>query len=482
MKVAANTLVSAVARTLGLVLAFFSLGIATRYLGLGGAGEYFTVLAYAGIFNVFADLGLYQTLLRDIAHADSNKKGGITESSSAATEASVFSDFLSLRAFSLILVLGIIAPLIATFLPYSRAVKFGIIIGSLIFICQSLTTLFIAIFQKYLRMQIVAMSELLARGVQAALVFILLTHGHGLVAALFAVLAGSVAQLAVLALFARSHISYRFSVNFGAWKSIIRASYPIALSAIFSFIYFKIDTLMISLFKTSYDVGVYGLAYKLLEILVAYPSIYVGLLVPALALAAISDRNGFHKIMQQAFDVLVFVAIPLFFGGAALSYKIIALFGPGYSDAAPTLVILLGAVVAIFFGTLYSNALIAAHKQSVLAKVYFWGMVLNIAANLYAIPRWSYFGAATTTLLTEAGVTIAMIAALKKEGLLSAKLSRLPAIFAAGLIMYIVLNLAGRSSLLVLLPAGVAVYGVCAFAFKAISRSELVSALKPEQT
>jgi len=460
-RIAQNTAVSVFARTLGLVLAFFSLGIVTRYLGPDKAGSYFTVLAYVGIFSVFADLGLYQILLRNISRPDADESG-------------IFSSFFSLRVVSLLAILGIIAPLVVIFLPYEAVVKIGVVLGSFIFICLSLITLFVAVFQKHLRMHIVAAGEFFARIIQFVLVFLLLRAGYGVLAALGAMLAASVVHLVVVAVYARQHIPYRFTFNLASWKGILRVSYPVALSTVFSFIYFKIDTLMISYLKPAYDVGIYGLAYKILEMLVAYPAIYVGLLIPVLTSAALRERKIFFKIMRQAFTVLSFAALPMLVGGWMLAPKIISIFGDGYGDSIGVLMLLLGATFSIFFGTLYSNALIIVNKQMTLAHIYFWGMVFNIGSNIYAIPRWSYTGAAWTTLLTEIGVTLAMVILLRRYGWLRSEVWYVPfRVIAATLLMALVLLLFSSYTVFVLVPLGCLSYFAFLVLFRAISIPEI---------
>lgn len=458
--IAFNAAVSIFARTIGLGIAFFSLGVVTRYLGPEGSGAYFTVLAYVGIWSVVADLGLYPILVRDLGKHGSDEK-------------ETFTAFFSLRVVSLTIVLGLASPLTALFLPYTTTVKAGIAIGSAMYIFLSLTTLFVAVYQKYLRMHVVAAGELAGRLVQAVLVFGLLAAGKGVLAALWASLAGSFVHAAVLAWYARASIAYRFSFAPGEWQKILVLSYPVALSTIFSFVYFKIDTVMLSFFASPREVGIYGLAYKLLEVLIAYPAIYVGLLIPSLARAAETDQKRYDVILGKAFRLLALVALPIFFGGIALAADIIPLFGEGYDESVITLQILLGAVMMIFFGTLYANALIVVNRQKTLAAVYFFGMIANILVNLYVIPRWSYLGAAWTTLATEGAVTVSMIWLLHRYGRLSMEFGRVPRMLAACAIMVGGLMAFGEWPLGALLLFGVTVYGSASVMLGAITFEEV---------
>lgn len=453
--VVANTLLSVATRTLGLVLAFFSLGLVSRSLGPAGAGEYFTALAFAGIFNVFANLGLYQALLRDLGEPGAN-------------EGAVLSAFFSLRVISLVAVLGVASPLASFLFPYAAAVRWDILIASWGYVALSGSALFVAVFQKRLRMQHVALAELVSRVVQVGLTLVFLAHGYGVSGALAAMFCSGAVNLALLAAGARTHIPYRFMVDVPAWRRIVGATYPIALSTIFSFIYFKVDSLMLSVLKTPYDVGVYGLAYKLLEILVAYPPMYVGLLVPLLAHSMERDRAAFTRTVQQATDTITLLAFPMLAGGIVLAGGIIPVFGSGYDASVGTLRILLGATFAIFFGTIYANLLIVVRRQATLARIYFWAMLGNIAANYVVIPRWSYTGAAWTTLLTEGAVTCAMVIVLKRSGWLATDFRIMPraALAAAG--MTALLKALPGAPVWISVTVGAAAYGVLAVALGAI--------------
>ena len=65
------------------------------------------------------------------------------------------------------------------------------------------------------------------------------------------------------------------------------------IAAILVMIYFKLDTVMLSFMKDQIDVGIYGLAYKILENLIFFPAMFVGLIMPLLSKHAFSNRSKF---------------------------------------------------------------------------------------------------------------------------------------------------------------------------------------------
>jgi len=107
---------------------------------------------------------------------------------------------------------------------------------------------------------------------------------------------------------------------------------------------------------------------------------------------------------------LIIFIVPLIIGLLILALPIVVLIGgKEFSGSASVLQILSLAIGLIFLGNLFGRAIIALDKQKAGAWIYFGGMVFNILANLIFIPKYSYFGAAMTTVFTELLVTILML-------------------------------------------------------------------------
>ena len=230
---------------------------------------------------------------------------------------------------------------------------------------------------------------------------------------------------------------------------------------------------MLSLMKSSGDVGIYGVAYKILESLIFFPAVFVGLLMPLLSKYAFASIAEFKKIAQRGLDFLIIFSVPLVAGGLVLSRRIINLIaGPEFAPAAGILNILIFATAIIFFGTLFSSMIIALEKQKALAKIYSIGAIVNFGVNLVLIPRFSYWGAAFSTLLTEFLVTAFMLFVIKKAASFFPSF-RLAAktIFSACLMAGVIFAASGLN-LFLLLPIAFLVYFAALFALKGISIQE----------
>jgi O-antigen/teichoic acid export membrane protein len=73
--------------------------------------------------------------------------------------------------------------------------------------------------------------------------------------------------------------------------------------------------------------------------------------------------------------------------------------GAKYSGSAPLLAILIWSEIPIFFASTFTNALLAAGLQRLVLWPTVTGAVVNIALNLYLIPRWGATGASWATVI-----------------------------------------------------------------------------------
>ncbi|HEB01441.1 MAG TPA: hypothetical protein ENI16_00395, partial [Candidatus Portnoybacteria bacterium] len=280
-KIALNAIISAGARIIGIALALIILSLIARHLGQSGFGAYATVLAFLYIFNVLADLGLYSITIREIS-----KEG--------AEEEKIVSNAFTLRLVAGLLMFGL-ASLIALFLPYPAQVKWGIVLAALGFWALSNGQVLIGVFQKYLRMERVAIAELAGRIVHLALVFFFIKQGAGFLSILAAFVGGGIINFGFIFFLSQRYIPIKLQFDFSFWKKLLKESYPLAIAAVLVMIYFKLDTIMLSLMKESAAVGIYGLAYKILESLIFFPAMFVGLVMPFLSKYAFLDQKKFRQ-------------------------------------------------------------------------------------------------------------------------------------------------------------------------------------------
>ena len=467
-KIALNTFVSAGARVIGLALSLIFIGLLTRYLGQSGFGQYSTILAFLYIFIVISDLGLYSICVRDISRPQ-------------ADEVKIASTAFSIRMIAGFFVF-LTAPLIALFFPYVFEVKVGILIGSFGFWLMSSQQVLMGIFQKNLRMDKVAIAELAGRLAQLFFIIFVINQDLGFLWVVVAFISGALVNFLLVFSFAKKYIKLKINFDLVYWKGFLKESLPLGVASILTMLYFKLDTVMLSVLKDQADVGIYGLAYRILESLLFFPAMFVGLVMPLMSKYVLTDKKKFKKITQKTLDLVLVSAIILITTTWLLSEKIILLIsGPDFILSAEVLNILIIATGIIFIAVLLSNMIIVLKKQKSLMYIYGVAALFNVVANLILIPKYSYYGAALTTVITEFIVVALMVWILFKT------LHYLPSFWVvfkcliAALVSGAVVCLLSGWSLLILIILSVLIYLGLIYLLRVFSKEDILMIFKSKE-
>src|SRR5207247_10761462 len=121
------------------------------------------------------------------------------------------------------------------------------------------------------------------------------------------------------------------------WVVLLRQALPLGLALMIATIYFRADAVLLSILKGPHAVGIYGVAYRLLEAVIAFPGFFYVSIFPLLSQSyARRDLGNLRDVTQRAFDLLVLAAVPVVLGTFVLAPQIVhALAGSGF-DAAVT--------------------------------------------------------------------------------------------------------------------------------------------------
>lgn len=456
IKIVKNTAYLALGKFLGTAIGLITIALILRYLSPDDYGRYTTIIAFIMLFGTITDFGLNLTTTQDIS---------LPGADAGRTIANVFT--LRLMAnFALIALL----PLILFFFPYEAPVKQGILITTILFFSLSLFQVLSSYFQKTLEAGWVALSELAGKIIVLAMTLWAIGHNWPLLAILATVAAGGVGQLLVLLIFTAKRIHLRLAFDWLVWQRIILKTWPIALSVILTTIYFKGDTIILSLTRPYADVALYGAAYKILEVLIALPILFMGLVLPHLARSWAEDnKEGWQSMFQKSWDGLCLVTLPLVAGGIVLAKPIISLIaGSGYDASAQIMQILMLATGIIFLGSLFTHAIVALNQQKAMIKFYLITAVIAVILYIKFIPIYSYYAAAGITVLAE--LLIALSAAYKVYSVSALKLSWL--VFAKALLasslMALVLTAWGQIHVLAAVALGGLIYLILIIIFKAL--------------
>jgi O-antigen/teichoic acid export membrane protein len=194
------------------------------------------------------------------------------------------------------------------------------------------------------------------------------------------------------------------------WKEIFTGAFPYGIALVFNMIYFRIDSVMILFMKGPHELGYYGPAVRMLEILQVIPVYFMNSVLPVLSKALKDDPKKVERILTLCMNFLLMASLPITIGIYLLAYPIIFLItqpeflsqvDQGIYGSDVALQILCIAMAISFNTSLYNYSLVALGKQSKLLWINGGAAVLNIVLNLFVIPHWGFRGASWSTVATE---------------------------------------------------------------------------------
>ena len=448
-KIAYNTFIQIFGRVFSILFGVLTIGIVTRHLGVGGFGMYTKVFTFFQIFGVILDLGLYNVTLKLISHEnDENSE-------------TIINKILTLRL--LLNLFFLVVPFFCLFLNYELIVKQSIFIISGVFLFSNLSQIFSVLFQKKLDTGPIILSEIVARVLYFIFVFIIYKLDLGLTHIMIANILISVISFLILYFAIKKYIKIRLIFDKSFFKTALKMSWPFALSIIFNLIYFRADTFLLTILKSNEDVGMYSAAYKVLEIYIGIPSIFVALILPILDQSYKSkDLERFNKITQKIFDFFIMIIFPIIVGGSLLSKDVMALLaGQDFSGAAPILAILTIVMGIITMSALYTNTVIAVNEQKRMTFVYLLAAILSVILYGIFIPIYSYHLIPYLKIIIEGVVLVGAFILTQKNIKKMPSLRSLPKVLIASAFMgfgIYLLKIKFDCNIFLTLPAAVLIY------------------------
>jgi len=468
-RVAYNTLIQIIGKIVSTILGLIAIAIMARYLREAGFGQYTTIITFLSFFGIMADFGLTLITSRMISQPQ-------------ADQATLLNNLFSLRLISAVIFLGL-TPLIVFFFPYEPIIKIGVAITSLSFFFIALNQILVGFFQKNLTMTVVSAAEVISRTILLGGIILTAWLNLGLLTIMVATVLSSAVSFIMHYWFARRFIKIKWQIDLTVWREIIKKSWPLGLTIAFNLIYLRADILILSLLKSQNEVGLYGAAYKIIDVLTSLPFMFAGLILPILSLAyASSDTKQFNKVLQKSLDVMFLLAIPLIIGAELVAKPLIIMVaGNNFAAAGGILKILILAVGFIFIGCLLAHAVIALDKQKKVIGAYLFTALTALAGYLIFIPSYSYYGAAWVTVYSELAIAVFSLYIVMRYSQFKLNLHILfKSILASGVMAFFTYLSLNRLNLLLIIPLACLIYFVCLYLFKGISRADLKNLITNE--
>lgn len=383
-----NTTYLALSEGISMLILFFVSVLIARKLGQTIYGQFAFILAFAQIWQVIADFGLAMIAIRDISTKKEDTK-------------KILSNFFSLK-----IVIGIFTYILiiasALLLNKPTFIKELIIIAGAYLIIYTLAELLRSIFKAYEKFKYEAFIKI-SQHLILLLLIIFSVYQNSLYAVVWSYFIAAIYALVIsIILIKNKFTSFGWQWDKLMIKNILKQAWPLALANMFVIIYFRIDTVMLSMIKGDQPTAWYNAAYLLIFSLTFIAYVLIMSVYPKLSQLAKESFVACRKLYRQTLYLMFFAGLLILGLATAIAkWLIIYIYGIEFAPAVNTFYILALAVFFSFLAHVWLYTLNALGKQLTYTLATGLGMIINIVLNFYWIPKFSYLGAAWATVLTE---------------------------------------------------------------------------------
>lgn len=440
VRLAANTLVQAFGSGLASLISFATFVAVTRGLGPEAFGNFTAATAYLFIPIVLADVGLSTAVLREISTRPERTQA-------------VMSASLPLRALISAVAVAI-AVGVGLALPLNEQTKTAIAIAAPGSFFTLMTLALLPVLQAQLKLHWAVTATVAGRLTTLGLTLGALGVGLGFNSIVTAHVIGLAATLGLQLLAVARLVPLRPTIDPPYWRRLAAGSVVLGLAIALSQIYFRIDTILLALLRSSEEVGFYGAAYKFIELAVIFAAAATASMFPPLARFVGEGDPRARTLVRRTYDVVLAASAPLAVLMVAFSDEIIVLTsGEEFREGGAALQLLAPYVLFSFANTVLWPALIAAKRDRALLGTALAVLVLNVAANLVFIPIYGFKAAAVISVVSELLVTVPTLLLARAQGL-ELDLRYLPAVATATAAMVVTILVVPEPALLSAVLAG----------------------------
>lgn len=387
-----------VSSVMGLLLRIFL----SRSLSVADYGLFYAVFALVSVFGSFRDFGIGQAVIRAIPKYAIQKDFRMIKSSMTVL-------MIIQISFSLVVAIVLIALSDQIAMTVFETMQASIMIKLLSgwFLFQAIFYTFKGTFralQDVVPFSILGFSEIFFPFLFALLFISVL--GSSVVNVALAYLVGlGVTIFITLSIFLKKHtniIKAKLNISRGLLKGLFTFALPVLISGFASMTIGYMSTLMLTVFRSLSEVGLYQVAFPASNLILYFPSAIGVMLFPMVAELWARKKHDLvgkavHTLIKFSFIFIVPIALILI---AFPELVISTLFGSKYLAASMTLRILaFGAIIQTLY-TILNRVILGIGRPIIITKVMGITACFVFISNLVLIPLYGIEGAAIAFVLS----------------------------------------------------------------------------------
>lgn len=433
-----------------------------RFLGDTRFGELYFAITFVSLVGFPIEFGFNQQLTRDVAQKPEQALRYL-----GSTLALKFLLWLPLYG----LLLGL-----ARILGYSAEEILLIALCGMTLLSTSITNTFAGLHNAFERTYFTAIGSIFERVIDAAAGILLLKLGAGVEVMALVLLCGSLVNTLWQGIWCFRRVGLRLLLEYHSMVEIFKQSLPFLLYGVIGVIYYRIDTVMLSLMANDTVVGWYGAAYRLFDTLLFLPSLVISaILYPVFAKLSLRSEPQLKLAIEKTMSFVLFCGVPIATFLIVAAPQIIGFLyhNPAFAPSIPTLQALAPGLVFLYANSVLGALLLSLHQERKITVLALVALIFNLALNFLLIPRLEQVGAALTTSATELVLLLVSLILVPRTFLSPRSLLDTLRICFAAAVMGASLWLLQRYSVFVLFLVGLVVYLGVALLCQALSLDDL---------
>ncbi|MBF0381716.1 MAG: flippase [Magnetococcales bacterium] len=387
------------------VIFFLNFVQITRYLGKERFGEFIFIVSLTVVFQIFADGGITNILVREISRNKSKAANILSATRSLVWVITIILSSLLVACIAIVEPEPVMRNTILLLAGSSLASFHAFVLTSVVRAFEDMGTIALAAITHKVFLFIVVM------------IFIQLDYGMEGVAF------GHLVTNFIHWCFFRILVAYRyvkiiFRIDPTYWKFLIGQAAPLGAGMMLRRLTIHIDTFLLTAISTVAATGLFNSAYRMTQMIEGATLAVCGVLFPILSQLAHKDPEKFQQMSRITWRILVALIAPIA-GWLMVSsqWLMITIYGAEFVEAAPVLAILGFSLIFLVPGSLVFFMLSALNHQRLFLVITLIGVATNILLDILLIPQFDYIGATWATLSTEMILLTSALLILRREGI-----------------------------------------------------------------
>ncbi|MBO0796492.1 MAG: flippase, partial [Ktedonobacteraceae bacterium] len=433
----------------------------THYLGPDQYGEYSFTLPFLAICALLSGTGMDQLIIRRLSHLPRER----------------WSEHLSYAAGSRLLSTGmsiVSICLLALLLPLDSELRNMLMLGTLsLFFSYSFNgwrSIFTHGFRAEQKTTVLIVLESVNRLITACVVVLVVLLHLPLLWAYVLIIYSDLPCFLVQVFIARRRFGIRIRFSLPWMRKHLLGSLSLTGYDALALITNQADILLLEWFTGSAQVGLYALALRISDPLLAMAFTFMNGLYPLLCSTFEKGRAEFARLYHEAIRILSLALLPLsIFVSMEASAIVRLLGGERFASADIIVQLLFWATAIIFYSQLAVQSCMAANMERKIPYVAGVGTVVNILGNLILIPLYQAVGASVASLISEMLSLILFTVLLRRHVAVLRTCLVVLQVFLGNLPMLAFLWWQQQASLLLTIPVSVALAIAGSIAVRALT-------------